>query len=54
MLVFSNQVAKAAISITPDALALRLRLGSARLVERDAPIFEQALEGAISALDKAA
>jgi hypothetical protein len=52
--VFSNHATNCAISITPEALAHRLQTGTARLVERDAPMFERALSGAIKALDKAA
>lgn len=52
--IFSNHATNAAISITPEALAHRLQNETARLVERDAPMFERALDGAIKALDKAA
>ncbi|HTY98284.1 MAG TPA: DUF1631 family protein, partial [Rhodocyclaceae bacterium] len=50
--IFSNHATKAAISITPEALAHRLQMGTALLVEREAPMFERALDGAIKALDK--
>ena len=52
--LFSNHANQCAISITPEALAHRLQSGAARLVERDAPLFERALDGAIKALDQAA
>lgn len=52
--LFSNHANQCAISITPEALAHRLKSDTARLVERDAPMFERALDGAIKALDKAA
>lgn len=52
--LFSNHANKCAISISPEALAHRLQNETARLVERDAPLFERALDGAIKALDKAA
>ena len=54
LFLFSNRAFKSAISITPDALAHRLQTDTARLVEREATMFERALDGAIKALDKAA
>lgn len=54
LFLFSNHAANCAISITPEALAHRLQSNSARLVERDTPMFERALDGAIKALDQAA
>ncbi|MBK8118950.1 MAG: DUF1631 domain-containing protein [Sulfuritalea sp.] len=54
LFLFSNHAANCAISITPEALAHRLQTNTARLVERDAPMFERALDGAIKALDQPA
>ncbi len=54
LLLFSNRAFKSAISITPEALAHRLQTDTARLVEREATMFERALDGAIKALDQAA
>jgi hypothetical protein len=54
LFLFSNHAANCAISISPEALLHRLHMDTARLVERDAPMFERALEGAIKALDQAA
>ena len=53
LFLFSNHAANCAISITPEALAHRLQTNTAQLVERDAPMFERALDGAIKALDQA-
>ena len=53
LLLFSNHASNCAISISPEALVHRLHMDTARLVERDAPMFERALEGAIKALDQA-
>ena len=49
--LFSNHASKCAISITPEALAYRLLADTARLVERNAPLFERALDDAIKSLD---
>ena len=54
LFLFSNHAANCAISITPEALAHRLQTNTAQLVERGAPMFERALDGAIKALDQAA
>jgi hypothetical protein len=54
LFLFSNRAYNAAISITPEALAHRLQLNTARLVGPDTPMFERALDGAIKALDHAA
>lgn len=51
--IFSNHATNCAISITPEALAHRLQNATARLVERETPLFERALDGAIKALDSA-
>ncbi len=52
LLVFSNRAAECAISITPEALAVRLKNQTAKLVKGDAPIFERALKGAVLSLGK--
>jgi hypothetical protein len=52
LLLFSNHVADCAISITPEALALRLKNDTARLVKQDAPMFERALHGAVQSMEK--
>lgn len=54
LLLFSNSASACAISITPEALALRLGDQSARIVTPDRPIFERAIQGAIQTLDKRA
>jgi hypothetical protein len=54
LFLFSNHATNCAISITPEALAYRLKMDTARLVEHDAPMFERALDGAIKQLDKTA
>ena len=51
LLLFSNHAAECAISITPEALALRLRNRTAMLVKRDTPMFERALNGAVQSLE---
>ena len=51
LILFSNHAAECAISITPDALALRLKNQTVRLVKRDAPMFERALRGAVQSMD---
>lgn len=51
LFLFSNHAAECAISITPEALALRLRNRTAMLVKRDTPMFERALNGAVQSLD---
>jgi hypothetical protein len=52
MILFSNHAAECAISITPEALALRLKNQTVRLVKRDTPVFERALHGAVQSIDK--
>ena len=52
LLLFSNSASACAISITPDALAVRLRNGTAKIVKPDLPIFERAIHGAIRSLDQ--
>jgi hypothetical protein len=54
LFLFSNHASNRAISITPEALVHRLQTETARLVGRDAPMFERALDGAIKALDQTA
>lgn len=54
LFLFTNHASNCAISISPEALVHRLHMDTARLVGRDAPMFERALEGAIKALDQAA
>jgi hypothetical protein len=54
LFLFSNRAYNAAISITPEALAHRLHVNTARLVGPDTPMFERALDGAIKALDRSA
>ena len=52
LFLFTNSASDYAISITPEALAVRLKNGTARLVTPDRPIFERAIHGAIKALDQ--
>jgi hypothetical protein len=52
MFLFSNGATASAISITADALAVRLRNKTASIVVPDRPIFERALQGAIRFFDK--
>ncbi len=52
LILFSNHAAECAISITPEALALRLQNQTVRLVKRDTPMFERALHGAVQSIDK--
>jgi hypothetical protein len=52
LFLFTNSASDYAISITPEALAVRLKNGTARLVTADRPIFERAIHGAIKALDQ--
>ncbi len=52
MFLFSNGATATAISITPEALAVRLRNKTANIVLPDRPIFERAIQGAIRFLDK--
>jgi hypothetical protein len=52
LFVFSNSVSACAISITPEALAVRLRNKTATIVMPDRPMFERAIHGAIHSLDK--
>ena len=51
LLLFSNHASECAISITPEALALRLRNRTAMLVKRDTPMFERALHGAVQSME---
>lgn len=51
LLLFSNSASACAISITPEALAVRLKNHTAQIVKPDRPIFERAIHGAIKALD---
>ncbi len=51
LLLFSNHAADYAISITPEALALRLKNHTVRLVKNDTPVFERALHGAVKSID---
>ncbi len=52
LLLFSNSASACAISITPEALAVRLRNLTASLVKPDSPIFERALHGAVQSLER--
>ncbi len=53
--LFSNHASKCAISITPEALAHRLKKETARIVGRDTPMmFERALDSAFKTLDQTA
>lgn len=54
LFLFSNSAAACAISITPEALAVRLRNRTASIVMSDRPMFERAIHGAIRTLDKRA
>jgi hypothetical protein len=54
LFLFSNSVSACAISITPEALAVRLRNRTASIVMSDRPMFERAIHGAIRSLDKRA
>jgi hypothetical protein len=54
LFLFSNSASECAISITPEALAVRLTNQTARLVRPDTPIFERALHGAVQSMDKQA
>jgi hypothetical protein len=51
LFLFSNSASECAISITPDALALRLRNQTVQIVLPDRPMFERAIHGAIQSLD---
>ncbi|MDP2133701.1 MAG: DUF1631 family protein [Sulfuritalea sp.] len=51
LFLFTNSAAACAISITPEALAVRLRNKTASIVMPDRPMFERAIHGAIHALD---
>ena len=53
LFLFSNHASNCAISITPEALVHRLQTETARLVTRDTPMFERALDSAIKAMDQA-
>lgn len=50
LFLFSNSASTCAISITPQALAVRLKNGTAQIVKPDRPIFERAIHGAIKFL----
>ncbi|MCF8197452.1 MAG: DUF1631 domain-containing protein [Sulfuritalea sp.] len=52
LLLFSNSAAACAISITAEALAVRLRNKTATIVMPDRPMFERAIHGAIESLDR--
>ncbi|NMF99360.1 DUF1631 domain-containing protein [Aromatoleum toluolicum] len=52
LFLFSNSASPCAISITPEALAVRLKNGTAQIVKLDRPIFERAIHGAIKSLDQ--
>lgn len=52
LFLFTNSASPCAISITPEALAVRLRNGTAQIVKFDRPIFERAIHGAIKSLDQ--
>ncbi|MDA8254766.1 MAG: DUF1631 family protein [Betaproteobacteria bacterium] len=54
LILFSNHATECAISITPEALALRLKNKTVRLVRRDTPVFEHALHGAVQSIDRPA
>lgn len=54
MFLFTNSASECAISITPEALAVRLRNKTANIVMPDRPMFERAIHGAIHTLDKRA
>ena len=54
MFLFSNSASACAISISPEALAVRLRNQTALIVLPDRPMFERAIHGAIQSLDKRA
>lgn len=54
LFLFSNSASACAISITPEALAVRLKNGTAQIVKPDRPIFERAIHGAIRFLDRRA
>jgi hypothetical protein len=51
MFLFTNSASACAISITPEALAVRLRNQTVRIVQPDRPMFERAIHGAINSLD---
>ncbi|WP_018990372.1 DUF1631 family protein [Aromatoleum toluclasticum] len=52
LFLFTNSASACAISITPEALAVRLKNGTAHVVKPDRPIFERAIHGAIKSLDQ--
>lgn len=54
LFLFTNSASACAISITPEALAVRLRNQTVRIVAPDRPMFERAIHGAIHSLDKRA
>jgi hypothetical protein len=54
LFLFSNSASACAISITPEALAVRLRNQTVRIVLPDRPMFERAIHGAIQSLDRRA
>lgn len=54
LFLFTNSASACAISITPEALAVRLRNQTVRIVLPDRPMFERAIHGAIQSLDRRA
>lgn len=52
LFLFTNSASDCAISITPEALAVRLRNKTASIVVPDRPLFERAIRGAINFLEK--
>jgi hypothetical protein len=54
LFLFSNSASACAISITPEALAVRLKNQTAVIVKPDRPIFERAIQAAIKLLDRRA
>ena len=51
LLLFSNHAADCAISITPEALAVRVANQTVRLVKRDTPMFDRAFNGAVRSVE---
>jgi len=54
LMLFSNSASVCAISITPEALAVRVKNGTARIVQPDRPMFERAIHTAIKSLERLA
>lgn len=52
LFLFTNSASTCAISITPEALAVRLRNKTASVVVPERPMFERAIRGAINFLEK--